>query len=80
MQGLGKGDTFHWNVFSDVATAGTTLTETTTMPETNFTISQGTLSITELGNSVRKLAASIFSSFVNALSTVVIRRVVAFSA
>lgn len=52
MQGKGKGDTFHWNVYSDVATAGTTLTETSVMPETNFTITQGTMSITEYGNSV----------------------------
>lgn len=52
VQGKGKGDTFHWNVYSDVATQGTTLTETTTMPETNFTVSQGTMTITEYGNSV----------------------------
>src|SRR5574337_681312 len=51
-QGKGKGDTYHWNVYSDVATAGTTLTETSTMPVTNFTITQGTPSITEYGNSV----------------------------
>lgn len=49
---LGKGDTFHWNVYSDVTTQGTTLTETSTMPETNFTITQGTLTVTEYGNSV----------------------------
>ncbi len=52
VQGKGKGDTFHWNVYSDVASQGTTLTETSTMPETNFTISQGTMTITEYGNSV----------------------------
>jgi N4-gp56 family major capsid protein len=52
VQGKGKGDTFHWNVYSDVATQGTTLVETNTMPETNFTISQGTMTITEYGNSV----------------------------
>ena len=51
-QGLHRGDTFHWNVFSDVATAGTTLVETNTIPETSFTISQGTMTITEAGNSV----------------------------
>jgi N4-gp56 family major capsid protein len=51
-QGKSKGDTFHWNVYSNVATQGTTLTETTTMPETQFTITQGTLTITEYGNSV----------------------------
>ena len=51
-QGLSKGERFHWNVYGDVATAGTTLVETTTMPETNFTITQGTLTVTEAGNSV----------------------------
>lgn len=35
-----------------MATQGTTLTETNTMPETQFTITQGTLTITEYGNSV----------------------------
>lgn len=52
VQGKGKGDTFHWNVYSDVATQGTTLVETSTMPETNFVITQGTMTITEFGNSV----------------------------
>lgn len=52
IQGKHKGDIFHWNVYSDVATQGTTLVETTTMPETNFTITQGTLTVTEYGNSV----------------------------
>ena len=52
VQGKGKGDTFHWNVYSDVATRGGVLVETNTMPETNFTIVQGTMTITERGNSV----------------------------
>lgn len=52
-QGKKKGDTFHWDVYQDVATpAASTLTETNTMPETNFTIVQGTLTIQEGGNSV----------------------------
>lgn len=51
-QGKKKGDTFHWDVYSKAATAGGTLTETNTIPETNFTITQGTLTITEVGNSV----------------------------
>ena len=50
--GKHRGATFHWNVYSTIATDGTTLTETTTMPESNFTITQGTLTITEYGNSV----------------------------
>jgi N4-gp56 family major capsid protein len=41
-----------WDVFADVATAGGVLVETNTMPESNFTIIQGTLTITEAGNSV----------------------------
>lgn len=51
-QGKSKGESFTWNVYSDVATQGTTLTETQTMAETNFSITQGTLTITEMGNSV----------------------------
>lgn len=50
--GLGKGETFNWNRYSDVVTAGRALAETETMPETNFTITQRSLTITEYGNSV----------------------------
>lgn len=53
MQGKKHGDTYHWDVYQDISSpAGSTLTETSTMPETNFTIVQGTLTITEAGNSV----------------------------
>jgi N4-gp56 family major capsid protein len=52
MQGKQKGQTFTWDVVQNVATPGGTLVETNTMPETNFTIVQGTLTITEYGNSV----------------------------
>jgi N4-gp56 family major capsid protein len=52
-QGKKQGDAFHWDVYSDVVTnAASVLTETNTMPETNFTIVQGTLTIQEAGNSV----------------------------
>lgn len=51
-QGKKKGDTFTWDIVSNVATQGSSVLETNTMPETNFTISQGTLTITEYGNSV----------------------------
>ncbi len=50
--GKSKGENFHWNVYSNVASQGGTLVETNTMPETNYTITQGTLTITEYGNSV----------------------------
>lgn len=52
VQGKKKGETFHWNVYSDVTTRGTTLVETNVMPKTNFTITQGTMTVTEYGNSV----------------------------
>lgn len=52
VQGKKKGEAFHWNVYSDVTTRGTTLVETNVMPKTNFTITQGTMTITEYGNSV----------------------------
>ena len=52
VQGKKKGETFHWNVYSDVTTRGTKLVETNTMPVTNFTITQGTMTVTEYGNSV----------------------------
>ena len=51
-KGLHAGDTFHWNVYSDVAQQGGDLAETDVMPETNFTITQGSLTVTEAGNSV----------------------------
>ena len=52
IQGKNKGQEFHWNVYSDISSQGTTLVETTVMPESNFTITQGTMTITEYGNSV----------------------------
>lgn len=51
-KGLKKGDQFHWDVYSNVATQGTRIAETSTMPETNFTVVQGTLTVDEYGNSV----------------------------
>ena len=51
-QGKGKGQTFTWDVVSDVSATGGTLVETNTMPETQFSITQATLTVTEYGNSV----------------------------
>lgn len=51
-KGLHKGELYHWDVYSDIQTQGTTLVETNTMPESNFVVSQGTLTVTEYGNSV----------------------------
>jgi len=51
-KGLHKGQIFTWNVYSDVTNQGTTLTETSTMPSSNFTITQGTGTVTEMGQEV----------------------------
>jgi len=61
-KGLHKGQSFTWNIYNDVATQGTTLTETSTIAESNFTIAQGTGTVTELGNSVP------YTSFLDNLS------------
>lgn len=52
IQAKKHGDQFHWDVFSDVATAGTVVAETSTIPQTNFTITQGTMTVLEAANSV----------------------------
>ena len=58
-QGKGKGQTFTWDVVSNVASAGGTLVETNTMPETQFTVTQATLTINEYGNSVFSYGAAL---------------------
>lgn len=51
--GTRKGNTFCWDIFSNIATAGTQgLTESNAMPTTSFTIAVGTCVVTEYGNSI----------------------------
>ena len=51
-KGYGKGDMFNWNIYSDIATQGGRLAENQQMPESNFTITQGSGYVYEFGNSV----------------------------
>jgi N4-gp56 family major capsid protein len=51
-KGLQRGDTYSFNVYSRVVTKGAPLNETNAMPETNFTITQKSVTMTEFGNSV----------------------------
>lgn len=51
-KGVGRGDKFYWNVYSKLATQGRRLLENQTMPESGFSISQKSLTVTEAGNSV----------------------------
>jgi N4-gp56 family major capsid protein len=50
--GRKRGDTFLYDKISNIATAGGSLTETSTIPKTNYTIIQDSLTITEYGNSI----------------------------
>lgn len=51
-KGYGKGDLFTWNIYSDVATQGGRIDENQKMPETSFTITQGTGTVYEFGQAV----------------------------
>lgn len=51
-KGLHRGDAFRWNIYGDVGTQGRELAEDLPVPETNFDITQGSLTVTEYGNSV----------------------------
>jgi len=50
--GHGKADKVYFDKMSRISTRGGTLTETTTMPETNFTVSQDSITVNEYGNSI----------------------------
>jgi N4-gp56 family major capsid protein len=50
--GAGKGDKVFFDKISNIATQGGTLIETNTIPKSNYTITQGTLTLNEYGNSV----------------------------
>ena len=51
-QGKNSGDTVLFDKISNIATGGGTLTETSTIPKSNYTITQGSLVVNEWGNSV----------------------------
>jgi hypothetical protein len=51
-KGLHRGEKHYWNVYGDVATQGRRLNELSPMPETTFAVSQASLTVVELGNSV----------------------------
>lgn len=51
-KGLHAGDSYVWNVYSNVSTQGQRLSENAPIPETGFTITQNSVSLVEFGNSV----------------------------
>jgi N4-gp56 family major capsid protein len=50
--GKNSGDTVLFDKISNIATGGGTLVETSTIPKSNFTITQGSLVVAEWGNSI----------------------------
>lgn len=50
--GKGVGDTLYFDKIGNISTAGGTLVETNAMPEHQFTITRGTIAISEWGNSI----------------------------
>ena len=52
MAGANRGDKVFFNKISNISTSGGSLLETDTIPKRNFTMTQGTLTMTEWGNSV----------------------------
>ena len=50
--GKKAGDKVYFDKISNIVTAGGTLSETSTIPKSNFTITQGSLTMTEYGNSI----------------------------
>ena len=60
-KGYNRGDKYHWNVYSKIAVQGRAIVETETLPESNYTIIQGELTVTEYGY---KLLAALCSKLV----------------
>jgi len=54
-EGKNRGDKVYFNKISNISTAGGTLSETATIPKTNYVIRQGTLSVYEYGRYCRLL-------------------------
>lgn len=50
--GVNRGNKVFFDKISNISTSGGTLIETDTIPKNNYTITQGTLTITEYGNSI----------------------------
>ena len=50
--GKNRGDRVLFDKFSNIATAGGSLVETSTVPKTNWTTTQGSIVVTEYGNSI----------------------------
>lgn len=50
--GKNRGEKVLFNKISNISTAGGTISETATIPKVNYTITQGSLTVTEYGNAI----------------------------
>jgi hypothetical protein len=66
--GKHRGESFNWNIYSDLSDAGGVLNESQAMPESGFTITQETGTLYERGESL----AALFSNFCNNLRSVIV--------
>jgi hypothetical protein len=62
--GKNRSDKVLFDKISNISTSGGTLSETATIPKNNYTIKQGTLTVTEYG----KLCCRLIVNFVKGLS------------
>ena len=53
--GKNSGDTVLFDKISNISTAGGTLSETSTIPKTNYTITQGSLVVNEYGKEICRI-------------------------
>ena len=68
--GKHRGQTYTWDVFGDTAADGGALVESAAMPETTFPVGQGSIAMTEYGNSVP------FSLKYDELSALPVRKII----
>ena len=51
-KGLHRGQTYNWNIYGNITVQGGAINEQQEVPEGNFTVTQGSLTVTEYANSV----------------------------
>ena len=65
--GKNRGDAVLFDKISNISTAGGSLNETATIPKNNYTITQGTLTVTEFGKNYCHLIISFLKGLFNEL-------------
>lgn len=66
-EGRSRGNIVLFNKISNISTQGGTLSETSTIPKQNYTIKQGTLSVTEYGKSICRLIVNFMDGLCSSM-------------